>query len=64
MLESVQIGKIYRNKKNQQLYKVMAIGRHSETLELMVYYVALYLTEDWSDTFRPLELFKEKFEEL
>lgn len=64
MLEEVVLGKIYRNKKNLQLYKVMAIGKHTETEEALVYYVALYHTEEWSDCFRPIELFKEKFREV
>lgn len=61
----VERGGIYRNKKNRQLYKVIAIGRHTEPPnEGMVYYIPMYAptSPEWTDCFRPLELFKEKFE--
>lgn len=64
-MKDVKIGEIYRNKKNQQLYQVKAIGTHTETHEPMVYYVAMYdAPPEWRHCFRPLELFKVKFEEV
>lgn len=57
-----EIGAIYRHYKNHQLYEVIAIGKHSETLEDLVVYKALYE----SDTFpmgqiwcRPLKMWDE-----
>lgn len=38
-------------------YQVMGICRHSETLEVMVVYQALY--DDYGLWVRPLEMFKE-----
>jgi hypothetical protein len=63
MIETVYAGQNYRNKKNRQLYKVLLIGKHSETLEDVVGYLALYKCKNdiWV---RPLDLFKEKFEEV
>lgn len=62
MLEKVEVGEYYRNKKNQSVYQVLGFIIHSETLEKMVRYIAIKdLAKEWA---RPLELFKEKFEEL
>lgn len=43
-----------------KFYKVLGIGRHSETLEEFVVYQALYDSEEFSDNslwIRPLEMF-------
>jgi hypothetical protein len=62
MLEKVEEGEYYRNKKNQQLYQVGDFATHTETLETMVCYYSVRDVEKlWV---RPLELFKEKFEEM
>jgi hypothetical protein len=62
MLERVEVGEYYRNKKTQEVYQVFGFIIHSETLEKMVRYIAIKdLSKEWA---RPLELFKEKFEEL
>jgi hypothetical protein len=63
MLEKVIVGVTYRNKKNGKWYQARKIVKHSGTLEDMVYYIALYKTEDvfWV---RPYNLFLEKFEEI
>ena len=37
-----EIGAIYQSTKNGHKYEVVAIGKHSETLEDMVIYRALY----------------------
>ncbi len=57
-----EIGAIYRHYKNHQLYEVIAIGKHSETLEDMVVYKALYESAEfpmgqiWC---RPLKMWDE-----
>lgn len=65
MLEVVKTKTIYRNKKNKQLYRVEAVGTHTETEEGIVYYIPLYeAPPEWRHCFRPLELFKVKFERV
>lgn len=57
-----EIGAIYRHYKNHQLYEVIAIGKHSETLEDLVVYKALYESDKfpmgqiWC---RPLKMWDE-----
>ena len=57
-----EIGAIYRHYKNHQLYEVIAIGKHSETLEDLVVYKALYesdrfpMGQIWC---RPLKMWDE-----
>jgi hypothetical protein len=53
---------LYRHSKSGDLYEVIAVGAHSETLERLVVYRGLY----WSENFgnhpvwvRPLEMFEE-----
>lgn len=53
---------IYEHYKGKR-YKVLGIGYHSETLEKLVFYQALYESEDFGkDVFwaRPVEMFQEK----
>ncbi len=38
----IQVGKKYKNQKKGGIYKVIGIGKHSETLEDLVFYEALY----------------------
>ena len=52
---------IYKNLKKGTEYRVHFVAKHSETLEDMVIYEALYdndLAKFWA---RPLSMFKEKF---
>lgn len=53
---SIVIGAIYQHYKKLD-YKVLAIGRHSETLEEMVVYQALY--GDKNIWIRPVSMFVE-----
>ncbi len=56
------VGQIYRHYKNHHCYEVIAIGKHSETLEDLVVYKALYESEKfpfgqiWC---RPLKMWDE-----
>ncbi|MGF6951902.1 hypothetical protein QF028_004407 [Neobacillus sp. B4I6] len=56
----LKINGIYQNNKNKQLYKVINLATHSETLEPMVVYMALY--PNFKVWIRPLDLFLEKFQ--
>lgn len=56
-MDEVKIGGIYRHYKNKD-YKVLAVATHTETLEKMVVYQALYGERGiWV---RPLQMFVEK----
>lgn len=56
MMNAVKINGIYRHYKNKD-YRVLAVAKHSETLEDMVVYQALYGEGDiWV---RPLTMFLE-----
>lgn len=63
---NIEVGKKYRHFKGKE-YEVIAIGKHSETLEEMVVYKALYGNGDvW---IRPLDMFttkvdKEKYPDI
>lgn len=54
---------IYRHYKGK-LYRVLGVGRHSETLEELVFYQALYESEFGKDSLwvRPLAMFTEDVE--
>ena len=62
MDEKVKPG-IYRHYKGN-LYRVMGVGRHSETLEEFVVYIALYDGEVGKNSIwsRPLSMFLEDVE--
>ena len=56
---NIEVGKKYRHFKGKE-YEVIAIGKHSETLEEMVVYKALYGNNDiW---IRPLSMFTTKLD--
>lgn len=64
-MNEIQVGGIYKHFKTGNLYKVIGIAKHSETLEDMVVYEAQYenaLSKLWV---RPKSLFSEEvtFEE-
>jgi hypothetical protein len=57
LARSVKVGSVYQHYKKIS-YKVLAIARHSETLEEMVVYQALYGENDvW---IRPVTMFLEE----
>lgn len=53
---------IYRHSKSGNFYRVHSIARHSETLEPLVVYEALYPNEVSRMWVRPLEMFEQMIE--
>ncbi|OGB97500.1 hypothetical protein A3F06_03105 [candidate division TM6 bacterium RIFCSPHIGHO2_12_FULL_36_22] len=62
-MHNVVVGGLYRHYKGK-LYKVINIARHSETLEFMVIYQALYNSTFGNNTIwtRPLTMFVEEID--
>ena len=59
MSEQIKLG-IYKHFKTGNLYKVIGVGKHSETLEDLVFYEALYdnkMSKLWA---RPVKMFTEE----
>lgn len=53
---------IYKHYKTGNLYRVIGVGKHSESLEDLVFYEALYdnkMSKLWA---RPLKMFNEEVE--
>jgi hypothetical protein len=62
-MEKVKIGK-YQHYKGK-FYNVIGVARHSETLEELVVYEALYKSEEFGENalwVRPLSMFTEEVE--
>ncbi len=59
--QGIKIGGRYRHYKNRNIYKVLGLAKHSETLEDLVVYEAQYDTENklWV---RPAIMFMEEVE--
>ncbi len=55
---SVKVGAVYRHYKGKEYY-VLAVGKHSETLEVMVVYISLYDNTESQVWIRPLKMFTE-----
>jgi hypothetical protein len=53
---------IYRHSKSGREYRVIGIAKHSETLEDLVVYEALYENEVSKLWVRPLSMFEEEIE--
>jgi len=53
---------IYKHFKTENMYKVLGIAKHSETLEDFVVYEALYENEKSKLWVRPVEMFLEEVE--
>lgn len=61
-MENVQVGGLYEHSKSGKKYKVLALGKHSETLEEMVVYEAQYDNPKSKVWIRPLALWNEEVE--
>ncbi len=62
-MPDVKVGK-YKHYKGK-MYEVIGVARHSETLEELVVYRALYHSDEWGDNalwVRPKEMFLEMVE--
>jgi hypothetical protein len=53
---------IYRHSKSSKEYRVIGIAKHSETLEDLVVYEALYNNEIAKLWVRPVSMFEEEIE--
>ena len=63
-MKELEIGAIYKHYKGNK-YEVVGVAKHSETLEEMVIYKALYKIEGHDENFlwvRPKEMFLEEVE--
>ena len=61
----MEIGDIYTHYRNHKLYQIIGIGRHTETLETMVVYKALYFDSKFGNQaiwIRPMTMFLETVE--
>jgi hypothetical protein len=59
---SIKVGDIYKHSKKGGLYKIIAIAKHSESLEDLVIYEAQYenpISKIWA---RPLSMFLDEVE--
>jgi hypothetical protein len=57
-----EVGKIYRHSRKGSLYRVLAIAKHSETLEDMVVYEAQYDNDVSKIWIRPASMWFEEVE--
>lgn len=61
----MQKGDIYQHYKNNKFYEIIGIGRHTETLEELIIYKALYSDPDFGNEaiwVRPKSMFLEALE--
>lgn len=62
-MKQIEIGAKYRHYKNKDhIYEIVGVARHSETLEEMVVYKALYESEEFGNNalwVRPKAMFLE-----
>lgn len=61
MIKKLKLGK-YQHSKTGNFYKVIAIAKHSETLEDLVVYESLYNNPESKVWVRPLKMFLESVE--
>jgi hypothetical protein len=61
-MTEIKIGGIYEHSKTKNKYKVIALAKHSETLEDLVIYEALYENPKAKVWARPLAMWTEEVE--
>ena len=57
--QEIKIGGIYKHAKNGNEYRVICLAKHSETLEDLVVYEALYNNKESKFWTRPTSMFTE-----
>jgi hypothetical protein len=62
VMENIKVGDLYEHSKTKNKYKVIALGKHSETLEDMVVYEAQYDNPKSKIWIRPLAMWSELVE--
>ncbi|MDD5050545.1 MAG: DUF1653 domain-containing protein [Candidatus Pacebacteria bacterium] len=62
MNTTIKIGATYQHFKNKKLYKVIALAKHSETLEDMVVYECQYENQTSKTWVRPASMWLEEVE--
>ncbi len=60
-MKTIKLG-IYKHSKTGNLYEVLAVAKHSETLEDLVVYMSLYDKPNSKTWVRPLEMFLDVVE--
>jgi len=58
-MSDVEVGRLYKHTKSGKLYKVIALAKHSETLDDLVVYEALYENPTSQFWVRPIRMFLE-----
>ncbi len=58
----IEAGQFYKHFKTGKLYKILAVGKNSETLEPMVVYEAQYDNPESKVWIRPLAMFDQEVE--
>jgi hypothetical protein len=58
-MQELAVGALYQHYRNQKFYRVRGVVRHSESLEEMVLYEALYENELGKLWVRPKAMFSE-----
>jgi hypothetical protein len=61
-MDKPQSGQIWKHSKKGNLYKIIAVGKHSESLEEMVVYEAQYDNPVSKIWIRPLGMWNEEVE--
>ena len=61
-MDDIKIGGIYKHYKTGNLYKVIGIGKHSETLEDLVFYECQYENPKSKLWARPVAMWGEEVE--
>jgi hypothetical protein len=61
-MDKPQPGQVWKHSKKGSFYKILAVGKHSETLEEMVVYEAQYDNPVSKIWIRPLSMWNEEVE--
>ncbi len=62
LISQVPVGAVFQHYRNKKNYKILGVGRHTETMELQVVYQGLYHCDTYGESpvwVRPLHMFLE-----